>query len=58
VDVEETLANLRLWVKAALLEDRSETETDAAELFEALDGWLSTGGFPPYEWRQRQQEPL
>lgn len=51
MDPNEALHVLREWVDIALLEDRSETETDAAERFEALDIWLTKGGFLPKAWQ-------
>lgn len=44
MDPNETLRLMRLAVKDDL--------DQLADLFEALDGWLSKGGFLPAAWRQ------
>lgn len=37
----------------------SQTDVDeAAEAFDALDGWLSHGGFPPSAWITTPAEPV
>jgi hypothetical protein len=33
-----------------------EDANDLAEAFEALDGWLTGGGFPPDAWKPRVRE--
>lgn len=43
MDPNKTLTDLR----AALEDDDLET---SFELFDALDRWLSTGGFKPADW--------
>jgi hypothetical protein len=43
MDPNETLRKLREWVK-------DPTKQPGAELFEALDEWLTRGGFPPDDW--------
>ena len=49
MDVNETLALLR-----QMVQDRangSEVDLDAmVDAFDALDGWMSRGGFMPVEW--------
>lgn len=46
MDPNVTLARLREKMQGNFIE--SETR----ELFEALDGWLSKGGFLPDDWRR------
>ena len=47
MDPDETLNQLREKMKGNFIE--SETR----ELWEALDDWLSRGGFPPNDWSHR-----
>lgn len=52
MDVNQTLADLRgmaLSYRNGGKWDESDT-TDFIELFEALDGWISRGGFLPSAW--------
>lgn len=51
MDPGETLRRLRVWATDAIMEDRTDSERDAAELWDALDRWLSSGGFPPDAWQ-------
>ena len=55
MDVNETLRLLRLTIRQAEVDDnpyvRDDHVAEIAEYFEALDGWLSTGGFLPDRWR-------
>ena len=44
MDPNVTLAQLREYFA------RDARDTAASELFTALDGWLSRGGFPPDAW--------
>lgn len=56
MDVNETLARLDAWAAAKLdsniIDADSTTDDEAAELFAALNEWLSKGGFLPEPWRQ------
>lgn len=49
MDPNETLAALRRWKDHLFVGEHSEDH--AKELFEALDEWLSKGGFLPRDWR-------
>lgn len=55
MDPNETLRRLRIAYKI-ILNDEPEVDADSAidlaELCEALDGWLSRGGFLPGAWKQ------
>ena len=60
MDPNRTLEKLRELTKCVNDEEQVEVEiesvetlTDFAELFEALDEWLTGGGFLPKEWRER-----
>ena len=65
MDPEATLTALRGQVRAVMAaEDTPGIEHDyqdqaiaMADLFSALDGWLSTGGFLPAAWVQTRTEP-
>lgn len=54
MDVNETLARLRAAVSQTRLASNSEEAAwlgeQLAESFEALDAWLSKGGFLPTDW--------
>lgn len=58
MDPNEALAMLRQYADAMKVTSRHETErvyriaSTLAEQFEALDEWLSRGGFPPEAWRE------
>lgn len=55
MDVNETLARLRAaeraWSLASTLEDAAHVGAELADAFQALDTWLSKGGFLPADWR-------
>ncbi len=52
MDPNEALARLRRYADAAV-DDAPEDWLDTApELFQALDSWLSKGGFLPADWQQ------
>ncbi|AZS12590.1 HNH endonuclease [Mycobacterium phage DrLupo] len=51
MDPDATLAELR----GAIAEGDFET---AATHFEALDAWLSRGGFVPHDWQHRQSPAM
>jgi hypothetical protein len=57
MDVNETLRRLRQLIVDQELADSSEESAklgwEAAELFRALDEWLSKGGFLPDDWSAR-----
>jgi hypothetical protein len=56
VDPNATLARLRELARRCVqgaLVDRMETE-EMAELFEALDTWITRGGFLPEAWAREQ----
>ena len=38
-----------------MADDIDEKASDLAELFQALDWWLSDGGFVPNAWRKKLQ---
>ena len=52
MDIDKTLRDLRHLIRQG--DDDGQLDlSDAAELvelFDALDGWLSGGGFPPSAW--------
>lgn len=48
MDPNETLRRLRDFVAEAL--EGKGFSSEAAELFEALDQWLTKGGSPPDDW--------
>lgn len=53
MDPNATLAELRTLVRAILTAPESDASDDAdsmAEHFQALDQWLSRGGFRPADW--------
>ena len=57
MDPNIALDKLREMCRRALDEDspediESDLAEDICEAFEALDQWLSNGGFLPSEWRQ------
>ena len=55
MDPNETLRLLRLTIKQMAVDTdpdiRAAHADEIAEYFEALDGWMSTGGFLPKAWR-------
>lgn len=56
MDPTETLKLLRRAVSRYLA---TEDPTDAQEIvehFDALDAWLSQGGFPPWQWTTQRAE--
>jgi len=59
VDPNIALDKLRELCREALSLDFSrdgdEAACDIAEKFEALDQWLSNGGFLPYEWQDARK---
>jgi hypothetical protein len=55
MDPTTALKNAREAADAILrssLDDRAELAVELAEAFEALDEWLSLGGFKPEEWNR------
>lgn len=54
MDPQATLDELRRIALEHLESDDSDLAR-MAELVEALDGWLSTGGFLPRDWQARRQ---
>jgi len=59
MDPNETLEELRQRTEDALsggyaMGDMDVVATDLAILFEALDQWLSKGGFLPSDWSARR----
>lgn len=57
MDPNATLESLRNLVQAvndpnADTGDQAEAATEMASLFESLDNWLKSGGFPPVEWTE------
>ena len=57
MDPDQALANIRALVakisrgSSLGLERKLELAIDLAEQIEALDEWLTNGGFKPAEWR-------
>jgi hypothetical protein len=56
MDPDEALAQIRVAVAGMNREDSPgvdfvEHARDLADLVEALDEWLTQGGFPPASWR-------
>ena len=49
-NAREALARLRGAQDADLADETSEHAEELADAFEALDGWLSKGGFLPAPW--------
>jgi hypothetical protein len=54
MDPNATLAEIRALVAAIHSEATPERCGDLAELVEALDNWLSKGGFAPDDWKPPQ----
>lgn len=53
MDPDEALKSLREWAETLeALEDLGDA-TRAKELFQALDKWLSKGGFLPADWDEQ-----
>lgn len=55
MDPDKVLHELRELVAEATSESgapRSDLASDIGDKFEALDGWLSSGGFLPGAWRE------
>jgi hypothetical protein len=50
MDVNETLAQLRLLALPLSLRGDCPDCDRMAELFEALDQWIMSGGFLPHDW--------
>ena len=58
MDPNAALQTLKEWAtKAAVAGSYDETEWAAVEAFDALDDWLSAGGFLPEAW-QRKSTPV
>lgn len=61
MDPNETLRRLREYVKhynnGSLADAWATHATDVIELFEALDQWMSRGGFSPWETPKRDIGP-
>ena len=54
MDPDEALRLLRVAVERVWADgDRSSLAEEVAERVEALDDWLSGGGFPPAAWSGR-----
>lgn len=58
MDPNATLENLRLWVERLHYNEKQpdylrtqEDYSEAVESFEALDEWLTKGGFLPEAWQ-------
>lgn len=47
--IRETTADMHYSLDHGTIDEASATQL--VEHFEALDGWLSKGGFPPEPWR-------
>lgn len=55
MDPNETLHEIREKVAEALAESgnkRADLVDELAELVDALDGWLTKGGFLPHAWTE------
>lgn len=59
MDPNEALRVLRLTIKQMRVDEHPDIRRahaeEIAEHFEALDGWLSTGGFAPQDWQPRSE---
>lgn len=59
MDPNATLQEIRDLIAAIqgepMADDIDEKASDLAELFQALDWWLSDGGFVPNAWRKKLQ---
>lgn len=53
MDPNEALRELRDLVKDTLAGPLNQTAIDLSERFEALDAWLSKGGFLPKPWQPK-----
>jgi len=57
MDPDEALKNARLALVQLRCAEEGRVAIEAgdmlADAFEALDGWLSNGGFPPKDWRKQ-----
>lgn len=58
MDPDETLRQLRLTIKQMAVEEKGGVlwtahAAEVVEYVEALDGWLSAGGFVPADWKAR-----
>ena len=54
MDVSACLAELLEWAASVLNDDDDDDDDDArraAELVQAMDGWMCRGGFPPGRWK-------
>lgn len=60
MDPDETLRQLRLTIKQMRVDESTEVRKahadEIAEHFEALDGWLTTGGFLPKAWQREGKD--
>lgn len=52
MDPNEALEHLRQIARQAYLSAEVDTEETWAEIFLALDDWLSNGGFLPEDWQR------
>ena len=48
MDINAALARMRELCSANFIQ--TDTEADMAMVFEAIDGWISRGGFLPDDW--------
>lgn len=59
MDPNEALANMRRWIaavnEAKTRDDLAICAVDLAQAAEALDEWLSGGGFPPDAWSAKRE---
>ena len=64
MDPDETLRLLRLTIKQMRSEGHQDFQAvwiahakEVVEYVEALDEWLSKGGYPPMSWLTREDRP-
>ena len=53
--IREEIRKLRRWMRHPSYDDPDNRLSEAEELVdlvEALDGWLTKGGFPPKDWNK------
>lgn len=56
MDPTETLRQIRAMVRRAECGELYDA-SDLADLVDALDDWMSRGGFPPKQWERKGVKP-
>src|SRR6476619_4723759 len=54
MDPDEVLKRLREHTPTILLRDENDPAWDMADLFDALDAWITAGGFIPRAWEENR----